>query len=271
MTQPIRRLRTGYFAKAKAERRRFSMLTSYDALTARIFDDAGIDILLVGDSAANVVYGMETTLPITLNEMIAMGAAVVRGSRRAFVVVDLPFGTYEAGPEQALANAVRVMQDTGAHAVKLEGGVARAETIRTLVGAGIPVCAHIGYTPQSEHALGGYVVQGRGDSAQAVLADAHAVAEAGAFAVVLEMVPEKVAAQVTKEVGIPTIGIGAGKNTDGQVLVWTDAFGMDPHGKAPRFVRRYASLGEELTRAARAYHDDVIAGDFPGADETFKE
>lgn len=271
MTQPIRRLRTGYFAKAKADGCRFSMLTSYDALTARIFDDAGIDMLLVGDSAANVVYEHETTLPITLDEMISMGAAVVRASRRAFVVVDLPFGTYEAGPDQALATAVKVMQQTGAHAVKLEGGVPRADTIRTLVDAGIPVCAHIGYTPQSEHALGGYIVQGRGDAATQLLEHARAVADAGAFAVVLEMVPSPLATQVTEEIAIPTIGIGAGSGATGQVLVWTDAFGMDTHGKAPRFVRRYADLGKQLEEAARAYHNDVTSGAFPGPDESFEE
>ena len=267
----MKRLRTRYFAQAKAEGRKFTALTSYDTMTAQIFDEAGIDFLLVGDSAANVVLGHTTTLPITLDEMITFASAVVRSTQRTFVVVDLPFGTYEESPSQALAAAVRVMKETGAQAVKLEGGVEMAPTIKRVVDAGIPVCGHIGFTPQSEHALGGYVVQGRGDAAQQLLDDATAVATAGAFAVVLEMVPSEIATRVTNEVPIPTIGIGAGNGTDGQVLVWQDAFGFRAGGKTPRFVRQYADLGAQLLEGARRYREDVEKGDFPAAAESFKD
>lgn len=265
----MKRLRTRYFAQAKAEGRTFSALTSYDTMTARIFDEAGIDLLLVGDSAANVVYGHASTLPVTLENMISLASAVVRSTERAFVVVDLPFGSYEQGPQQALAAAVRIMKETGAHAVKLEGGRLAAPTIRALVQAGIPVCAHIGFTPQSEHALGGYVVQGRGDAAQTLRDDATAVAEAGAFAVVLEMVPADLARDITAGVSIPTIGIGAGNGTDGQILVWTDAFGFHTRSHAPKFVRQYADLGAHLLRAAREYRTDVEARTFPNESESF--
>lgn len=262
------RMRTRHFAQAKAEGRKISCLTSYDALTAAIFDEAGIDLLLVGDSAANVVLGQASTLSITTDEMLSMSRAVAGAVERAFVVADLPFGTYEEGPAQALATAVRFMKETGVHGVKLEGGVEVADTIRTLVDAGIPVVGHIGFTPQSEHTLGGYVVQGRGGAAEKLRADARAVAEAGAFAVVLEMVPTDVAAQVTAELDIVTIGIGAGNATDGQVLVWTDAFGLG-RGKTPSFVRRYADLGSVLLDAARAYKADVEDASFPAESESF--
>ncbi|WP_290218698.1 3-methyl-2-oxobutanoate hydroxymethyltransferase [Corynebacterium atrinae] len=262
------RMRTRHFAQAKAEGRKISCLTSYDALTATIFDEAGIDLLLVGDSAANVVLGQPSTLSITTDELITMSRAVAGATQRAFVVADLPFGSYEAGPAQALATAVRFMKETGVHGVKLEGGVEVAPTIRTLVDAGIPVVGHIGYTPQSEHALGGHVVQGRGDSAQRVLADARAVQEAGAFAVVLEMVPAAVAAEVTSQLDIVTIGIGAGPDCDGQILVWTDAFGLG-RGKTPKFVRSYADLGGLLLDAARAYRTDVESSSFPSEAESF--
>ncbi|GAB2503280.1 3-methyl-2-oxobutanoate hydroxymethyltransferase [Corynebacterium atrinae] len=261
-------MRTRHFAQAKAEGRKISCLTSYDALTATIFDEAGIDLLLVGDSAANVVLGQPSTLSITTDELITMSRAVAGATQRAFVVADLPFGSYEAGPAQALATAVRFMKETGVHGVKLEGGVEVAPTIRTLVDAGIPVVGHIGYTPQSEHALGGHVVQGRGDSAQRVLADARAVQEAGAFAVVLEMVPAAVAAEVTSQLDIVTIGIGAGPDCDGQILVWTDAFGLG-RGKTPKFVRSYADLGGLLLDAARAYRTDVESSSFPSEAESF--
>ncbi|WIM67619.1 3-methyl-2-oxobutanoate hydroxymethyltransferase [Corynebacterium breve] len=267
----MKRLRTRYFAQVKAEGRKFTALTSYDTMSARLFDEAGIDLLLVGDSAANVVHGHETTLPITLDEMISMASAVVRSTRRAFVVVDLPFGSYEESPAQALAASVRVMKESGAQAIKIEGGVEMADTIRTIVAAGIPVCAHVGFTPQSEHALGGYVVQGRGDAADELRKDAQAVADAGAFAVVIEMVPATIATEVTKQLTIPVIGIGAGNGTDGQILVWTDAFGMNPGGRMPRFVRQYANLGEQLLQAAQAYRADVESGAFPNSDESFED
>ncbi len=239
-------------------------------MTAAVFDEAGIDLLLVGDSLANVVLGRETTLSLTMEEMIPLTRAVVEATSRSFVVVDLPFGSYEESPAQALRSAVRMLKETGAQAVKIEGGKEIAPTISALVAAGIPVCAHIGFTPQSVHALGGFVVQGRGEAAGPLLADAQAVATAGAFAVVLEMVPAELAAQVTKEVSIPTIGIGAGNACDGQILVWTDAFGMGA-GKTPRFVRQYADLRTVLSDAARAYATDVAERKFPNEAESFSD
>lgn len=265
-----RRVRTRHLAQAKAQGTKITALTSYDALTAAIFDEAGIDLLLVGDSAANVVLGQDSTLGITLEEMITMARAVAGAAKRAFVVCDLPFGSYEESDAQAVASSVRLMKETGVAAVKIEGGVEMAPTIRRIVDAGIPVVAHIGYTPQSEHALGGHVVQGRGDAAERLLADAAAVTEAGACAVVLEMVPAELAARVTAEVAIPTIGIGAGAGCDGQILVWTDAFGLG-RGRAPRFVRRFAQLGEDLLAAARTYANEVEAGTFPAAAESFED
>ena len=237
-------------------------------MTAAVFDEAGIDLLLVGDSLANVVLGRETTLSLTMEEMIPLTRAVVEATSRSFVVVDLPFGSYEESPAQALRSAVRMLKETGAQAVKIEGGKEMAPTISALVAAGIPVCAHIGFTPQSVHALGGFVVQGRGETAGRLLADAQAVATAGAFAVVLEMVPAELAAQVTKEVSIPTIGIGTGNACDGQILVWTDAFGMGA-GKTLRFVRQYADLRTVLSDAARAYAADVAERKFPNEAESF--
>ncbi|NLA54885.1 MAG: 3-methyl-2-oxobutanoate hydroxymethyltransferase [Corynebacterium humireducens] len=264
----VSRMRTRHFAQAKAEGRKISCLTAYDAPTAAIFDEAGIDLLLVGDSAANVVLGQDSTLSITVEQMITMATAVARATERAFVVTDLPFGSYEVSPAQALETAARFMKETGVAAVKIEGGVEITPTIRTLVDAGIPVMAHIGYTPQSEHALGGYVVQGRGAAAEQLRADALAVQEAGAFAVVLEMVPAGIAGEITRELTIPTIGIGAGADTDGQVLVWTDAFGLT-RGRTPRFARRYAEIGDMLLDAARAYRTDVEDGSFPNESESF--
>lgn len=264
----VSRMRTRHFAQAKAEGRKISCLTAYDAPTAAIFDEAGIDLLLVGDSAANVILGQDSTLSITVEEMMTMATAVARATERAFVVSDLPFGSYEASPTQALETAVRFMKQTGIAGVKIEGGVEIAPTVRALVDAGIPVMGHIGYTPQSEHTLGGYVVQGRGDAAAKLRADALAVQEAGAFSVVLEMVPAAIAAEISRELTIPTIGIGAGNGTDGQVLVWTDAFGLT-RGRTPRFARRYAEVGNVLLDAARAYLADVESGDFPNADESF--
>ena len=217
-----RRVRVTDLHAAKERGEKWAMLTSYDQYTAGIFDGAGIPVLLVGDSAANNVYGYETTVAITAEELLPLVRAVVRSTKRALVVADLPFGSYEEGPAQALRTAVRFMKEGGCHAVKLEGGRRVAEQIAAITGAGIPVMAHIGFTPQSEHAIGGYRVQGRGDAAADVLADARAVAEAGAFSVVLEMVPGEVAKHVTHEVRIPTIGIGAGPDTDAQVLVWQD-------------------------------------------------
>jgi 3-methyl-2-oxobutanoate hydroxymethyltransferase len=224
--------------------------------------------LLVGDSAANNVYAYETTLPITVAELLPLVRAVVKSTKRAFVIADLPFGSYEDGPSQALETAIRFMKEGGCHAVKFEGGVRVADQIRKVVDAGIPVMGHIGFTPQSEHRLGGYRVQGRGDDSLRLLADAHAVAEAGAFAVVLEMVPGDLAAQVTAELDIPTVGIGAGADCDAQVLVWQDMAGLR-RGRLQRFVKQYANLAKIIGDAAAAYVEDVRSGTFPSEQHTF--
>ncbi|WP_434741110.1 3-methyl-2-oxobutanoate hydroxymethyltransferase [Micromonospora sp. SH-82] len=263
-----RRVRTRDLVAAKERGEKWPMLTSYDQYTASIFDTAGVPVLLVGDSAANNVFGYETTVPITVEELLPLVRAVVRATRQALVVGDLPFGSYEEGPTQALRTAVRFMKEGGCHAVKLEGGRRCAAQIEAITSAGIPVMAHIGFTPQSEHAIGGYRVQGRGDAAEEVLADARAVAEAGAFAVVLEMVPGEVAKRVTAELTIPTVGIGAGPETDAQVLVWQDMAGLRT-GRAPRFVKRYADVAGALSTAARAFADDVRGGHFPASEHTF--
>jgi 3-methyl-2-oxobutanoate hydroxymethyltransferase len=244
------------------------MLNCFDQYTASIFDQAGIPVLLVGDSAANNVYGYETTLQVSVDEMLPLVRAVVRATKRPLVVGDLPFGSYEEGPGAALRTAVRYMKEGGCHAVKLEGGRRVAPQIAALTEAGIPVMAHIGFTPQSEHTLGGYRVQGRGDAAEDVLADAHAVAAAGAFAVVLEMVPGDVAKRVTHDLIIPTVGIGAGPDTDAQVLVWQDMAGLRT-GNAPRFVKRYADVAGVLTDATRRFADEVRGGTFPAGEHTF--
>ncbi|WP_033342230.1 3-methyl-2-oxobutanoate hydroxymethyltransferase [Catenuloplanes japonicus] len=263
-----RRIRTRDLIAAKQRGERWPMLTSYDQYTASIFDQAGIPVLLVGDSAANNVFGYETTVPVTVDDLLPLVRAVVRATKSTLVVADLPFGSYEEGPTQALRTAVRFMKEGGAHAVKLEGGRRVAAQIAAITGAGIPVMAHIGFTPQSEHAIGGYLVQGRGDAGEQLLADAHAVADAGAFAVVLEMVPGEAAKRVTHELDIPTVGIGAGPDTDAQVLVWQDMAGLRT-GKAPRFVKRYADLAGELNRATRAFADEVRGGEFPAGEHTF--
>jgi 3-methyl-2-oxobutanoate hydroxymethyltransferase len=262
------RIRTRDLLAAKQRGERWAMLTSYDQYTAGIFDEAGIAVLLVGDSASNNVLGHETTLPITVDELLPLVRAVVRSTRRTLVVADMPFGSYEEGPTQALRTAVRFMKEGGAHAVKLEGGRACAPQIAAMTAAGIPVMAHVGFTPQREHTLGGYRVQGRGDTAEEVLADARAVAEAGAFAVVLEMVPGEVAKRITAELRIPTVGIGAGPDTDAQVLVWQDMAGLRT-GRAPRFVKRYADLAGALTDATRRFAEEVRGGEFPAAEHTF--
>ncbi len=267
---PARRIRLTDFVRAKREGRRWAMLTSYDQYTASIFDGAGVWALLVGDSAANNVFGYDSTLPVTVDELLPLVRAVARSTRRAFVVGDLPFGSYEDGPSQALETSIRFMKEGGCHAVKFEGGVRVADQIRKVTGAGIPVMGHVGFTPQSEHQLGGYRVQGRGAAAEQLLADAHAVADAGAFAVVLEMVPGDLAAQVTAEIDIPTVGIGAGPGCDAQVLVWQDAMGLRP-GPTTRFVKQYAQLGQVLEQAAATYVEEVTSGVFPAAEHTFAD
>ena len=263
-----RRVRTRDLLAAKERGDRWPMLTSYDQYTAAIFEKAGIPVLLIGDSAANNVFGYETTLPVTVDELLPLVRAVVHATSTPLIVADLPFGSYEEGPAQALRTAVRFMKEGGAHAVKLEGGRRMAAQIGALTGAGIPVMGHVGFTPQSEHTIGGYRVQGRGSAAEEVIADAHAVAEAGAFAVVLEMVTGEVAKQITKELPIPTVGIGAGPDTDAQVLVWQDMAGMR-EGKAPRFVKRYADLAGVLTEATKRFAAEVRGGDFPAEEHTF--
>jgi 3-methyl-2-oxobutanoate hydroxymethyltransferase len=271
MAEPApKRVRTRHFQSAKESGVKITGLTSYDQLTASIFDAAGIDFLLVGDSAGNNVYGYDTTLPVSIDDLIPLTRAVAGAAKRAFVIADMPFGSYETGPDEALHTAFRFMKETGAHAVKLEGGVRSAEQIRRIVSAGIPVMAHIGFTPQSEHGLGGHVIQGRGDQAKQLLADAHAVEAAGAFAVVLEMVPSVVAQKVTKELKIPTISVGAGPHTDGQLLVWTDWAGLST-GRIPKFVKQYAQLGEVLTDATKAYIADVTSGAYPAPEHEYED
>ncbi|GAA1147957.1 3-methyl-2-oxobutanoate hydroxymethyltransferase [Nocardioides aquiterrae] len=264
----IKRIRTHHLREMKQRGERFAMLTAYEQYAAQTFDEAGIEVLLVGDSASNNVFANETSLPVTVDELIPLARAVSRSVRRALVVADLPFGSYQASPEQAYLTAVRFMKEANAHAVKLEGGIEMVPQVRKLTEGGIPVMAHIGFTPQSEHNLGGYRVQGRGDAAKKVVEEALAMEEAGAFAVVMEMVPGDVAGEVTDSVGIPTIGIGAGPSCDGQVLVWGDAFGFRT-GRMPRFVKQYADIHGVLLEAAREYAADVKAGTFPSDEHTF--
>ncbi|MEJ7770786.1 MAG: 3-methyl-2-oxobutanoate hydroxymethyltransferase [Geodermatophilaceae bacterium] len=262
------RVRIPHLQALKESHEPWPMLTAYDQYTAAIFDQAGIPVLLVGDSAANNVYGYPSSLGVTMEELLPLVRAVVGATSRSLVVADLPFGSYESSPEQALASAVRMMKEAGAHAVKLEGGVRVAAQILKISQAGVPVMGHIGFTPQSEHRLGGYKIQGRGAGADQLLADAQAVQEAGAFAVVLEMVPGELAAEVTKALTIPTIGIGAGPDCDAQVLVWQDMAGLNT-GKVPRFVKQYADLDGVLRAAATAYAADVRGGTFPGSEHTY--
>jgi len=266
--KPVRRVRTHHLREMKERGEKWAMLTAYDMYTAATFDEAGIPVLLVGDSASNNVYGNETSLPVTVDELIPLVRAVTRSARRALVVADLPFGSYQGSPEQAFHTAVRFMKEANAHAVKLEGGAEMAPQVELLTRSGIPVMAHIGFTPQSEHNLGGYRVQGRGETGRRLLADAQAMEAAGAFSVVMEMVPGDVAAEITKTLSIPTIGIGAGVDCDAQVLVWQDMAGLRT-GRMPRFVKQYADLHSVLLGAAQEYAADVAAGTFPGPEHTF--
>lgn len=267
-TTPVKRVRTHHLAQMKERGERITMLTTYDMYTAATFDEAGIDILFVGDSAANNVLGYETTIPVTVDELMPLVRAVAGSVKRALVLADLPFGSYQASPEQAFHTAVRFMKEGGAHAVKVEGGAEIAAQVEKLTTNGVPVMAHIGFTPQSEHALGGYRVQGRGDAAERLKEDARAMQAAGAFAIVMEMVPGDIAAEITAELAIPTIGIGAGRDCDGQVLVWTDAFGLRT-GRMARFVKQYADLHGTLLAGARQFADEVRDGTFPGPEHTF--
>ena len=253
---------------AKQRSERWPMLTSYDMYTAEIFDEAGVPVLLVGDSAANNVFGYADTVPVTVDELIPLARAVVRSTERALIVGDLPFGSYQAGPQQALATAIRFMKEAGVQAVKLEGGVPVASAVRTIVDAGIPVMGHVGFTPQSVNALGGYRVQGRGDDATRVLGAARALEEAGAFAVVLEMVTSKVAREATRTLTIPTVGIGAGPDCDAQVLVWQDMAGLR-RGRMPKFVKTYGDLRGALFDATKAFASEVVSGSFPDDDHSY--
>ncbi|MDX6367995.1 MAG: 3-methyl-2-oxobutanoate hydroxymethyltransferase [Nocardioidaceae bacterium] len=264
----VRRVRIHHLQEMKRRGEKWAMLTAYEQYAAQTFDEAGIPVLLVGDSASNNVYGNETSLPVTVDELIPLARAVTRSVRRALVVADLPFGSYQASAEQAFHTAVRFMKEAGAHAVKLEGGTPMLPQVDLLTSGGIPVMAHIGFTPQSEHGLGGYRVQGRGDAGQRVVDEALALQDAGAFAVVMEMVPGDVAAEVTKRLEIPTIGIGAGPDCDAQVLVWPDMAGLRT-GRMPRFVKQYADLHGVLLKAAQDYAAEVAAGTFPGPEHTF--
>jgi 3-methyl-2-oxobutanoate hydroxymethyltransferase len=265
----VRRIRTHHLQAMKDRGERWAMLTAYDMHSASIFDEVGIPALLVGDSAANNVFGFDTTLPVTVDELLPLVRAVVRSTKSSLVVADLPFGSYQVSAEQALQTAIRFMKEGGAQAVKLEGGQAVLSQVRAIVDAGVPVMAHIGFTPQSEHGLGGYRVQGRGDSADRLLDEAMALQDAGAFAVVLEMIPTDVAARITKEIAIPTIGIGAGPECDAQVMVWTDMAGLNS-GPTPRFVKRFADVRSVIRDAARAYADEVAEGVYPGPEHSFE-
>ena len=263
-----RRVTTRSLASYKRRGERFAMLTAYDFAFARIFDQAGIACLLVGDSLANVVQGEDTTLPVTLDDMIYHSRLVARAVRRALLVADLPFGSYQVSAEDGVRSALRLIKEGGAHAVKLEGGATRVETIARIVDAEIPVMGHLGLTPQSVHRMGGYRVQGRGEAARRrILRDAQAVARAGAFALVLEGIPSSLATEITAELEIPTIGIGAGRDCDGQVLVMHDMLGFSE--STPSFVKQYAALGAATARAARAFADDVVAGKFPAPEHSY--
>ncbi len=264
----LKRVRIHHLQQLKERGEPWPMLTAYDMYTAELFDEAGIPVLLVGDSAANNVYGYETSLPVTVDELLPLVRAVTRSAKHALVVADLPFGSYQLSPEQALATGVRFMKEGLAQAVKLEGGRRFAAHVEALTSAGVPVMGHIGFTPQSEHNLGGYRVQGRGDSGDLLVADALALQEAGAFAVVMEMVPAEVAKRVTHELRIPTVGIGAGPDCDAQVLVWQDMAGLR-RGKAPRFVKRYADMAGVLATAASQFAADVRTREFPAPEHAF--
>ena len=266
---PQRRIRIPHLQKMKVDGEKWAMLTAYDMYTAEIFDEAGIPVLLVGDSAGNNVYGFETTVPVTVDHLVPLCRAVTSAAKHAMVVADLPFGSYQASPQQALATATRFMKEGLAHAVKLEGGKAMVPEVELLVRAGIPVMGHIGFTPQSEHVLGGYRVQGRGDSAQRTLDDALALQEAGCFAIVMEMVPAPLAKEITEALAIPTVGIGAGPDCDAQVLVWQDMAGLRG-GRAPRFVKKYANLRDDLANAAKEYAAEVASGAFPAPEHSFE-
>lgn len=260
-----RRITIRDLMQAKERSEKWAMLTSYEQMTAEIFDEAGIPALLVGDSAGNNFLGEENTIPVTVDEMLPLVRAVVRSSKRALVIADLPFGSYEASADQALSTSIRFFKEAGAHAVKLEG--AQIEQVRKLTQSGIPVMGHLGLTPQSVHQLSGYRVQGRDDAADAIFNAALALQEAGAFAIVLELVPAELADRITKALSIPTIGIGAGNVCDAQVLVWTDLMGITKN--PPKLAKAYRNLRAEMLAGATEWAKDVLHGTFPGPEQTF--
>lgn len=265
----VKRVTTNVLQEMKNSGEKISMLTGYDFSMARIIDAAGIDIILVGDSASNVMAGHETTLPITLDQMIYHAASVVRAVERALVVVDMPFGSYQGNSKEALSNAIRIMKESGGHAVKLEGGVEIIESIKRILTAGIPVMGHLGLTPQSIYKFGTYVVRAKEEGeAQRLIEDAKALEEAGCFAIVLEKIPAALAEKVAKSVSIPIIGIGAGGGVDGQVLVVHDMLGIN-NEFSPRFLRKYANLYDIMTEAVKSYISDVQSGDFPNQNEQY--
>ncbi|WP_062527781.1 3-methyl-2-oxobutanoate hydroxymethyltransferase [Demequina rhizosphaerae] len=264
-----KKVRIHHFKEMKQRGEKIAMLTAYDFPTARAFDAGGADILLVGDSLGDNMLGMESTVPLTLDEMVPFARAVVRGAEHAFVIADLPFGSYEVSPEQAVESAIRMVKLSGAHAIKFEGGRRVARQVKAVTDAGIPFCGHLGFTPQSETALGGRRIQGRGEHGiEDLVADALALQEAGAFAVVLEMVIAPAAKAVTEALDIPTIGIGAGPDTDGQVLVWLDMAGVGEWH--PRFSKQFGAVGQAMVDASAAYVDEVKAVSFPAAEHTFE-
>jgi 3-methyl-2-oxobutanoate hydroxymethyltransferase len=269
MSTTRKKIRTSSLTSMKQAGEKFACLTSYDALTAQIFDEAGIEVILVGDSAGNTVLGHENTLEVTLDEMISFGKAVATAAKHSLVVMDMPFGSYEVSAEQAVESAIKLMKQTGASAVKLEGGANRVAQIEAIVAAGIPVMGHLGFTPQSVHAIGGFKVQGRGDSANQLIEQSKQLQSAGVFALVLEMVPSSVAEAITAALSIPTIGIGAGKQTDGQILVWQDFAGLSTGSR--KFVKQYASVREDLLNAAKSYRADVQASSFPAKEHSFED
>jgi len=261
------RISTADLAAKKRSGERFAMLTCYEQITAEIFDGANIPVLLVGDSAGNNFLGFENTIPVTVDELIPMARAVVNSSSKAMVVADLPFGSYEASPEQALSTGIRFFKEAKVGAVKLEGGAKVVPQIEKLIAAGIPVMGHLGLTPQSVHTLGGFKVQGRGDDGQVIIDDAKALAAAGVFAIVLEAIPAQLAKQITTAISIPTIGIGAGVDCDGQVLVWTDLMGLT--AKMPKLAKAYRNMRKEMSDAVSEFAQDVATGRFPTAEQSF--
>ena len=262
------RVRIPHLRDMKVQGQKWAMLTAYDMYAASVFEAAGIPVLLVGDSAANNVFGHNSTLAIPVDEMLPLVRAVSGATERALVIADLPFGSYQGSPEQCFHTAVRFMKEGGAHAVKLEGGIEMLAQVEMLVAAGIPVMAHIGFTPQAEHQLGGYRIQGKGEDAQRLIDLSVAFERAGAFGLLIEMVPGDVATRITETVSIPTVGIGAGNGCDAQVLVWQDMAGLRD-GQLPRFVKQYADMRKVMSDAAQAFAKDVESGSFPGPEHTF--